>query len=115
MPMIRTLLRLALWLAVFAAMAVQAQPVAKVTVFANGSIELDGRRVTVAALDDALRALATKSGVVWYHRESPAAKPHPNAGLVIQTIVKHRLPVSMSAKPDFSDYVDQNGVSRPRE
>jgi hypothetical protein len=29
-------------------------------------------------------------------------------------IIKHQLPVSMSAKPDFSDYVDKDGVSRPR-
>jgi hypothetical protein len=25
-----------------------------------------------------------------------------------------QLPVSMSAKPDFSDWVDDKGVSRPR-
>jgi hypothetical protein len=113
--MTRRLLRLILAVAMLAAMAVQAQPVAKIAVFSNGAIELDGRRVTVEALDDALRALSGRSGVVWYHRENPAAEPHRNAGLVIQAIVKHRLPVSMSAKPDFSDYVDQNGVSRPRK
>jgi hypothetical protein len=33
---------------------------------------------------------------------------------VIQLIIKHQLPVSMSTEPDFSDYVDDKGVSRPR-
>lgn len=92
-----------------------AQPVAKVAVFANGSIELDGKKVSTSALDESLRLHATKSGVVWYHRENPAGQPHPNADVVVQTIIRHRLPVSMSTKPDFSDYVDQNGVVRPRK
>jgi hypothetical protein len=29
-------------------------------------------------------------------------------------IIKHQLAVSMSSKPDSSDYVDKDGVSRPR-
>jgi hypothetical protein len=33
----------------------------------------------------------------------------------VQLIIKYKLPVSMSAKPDFSDYVDAKGVSRPRK
>jgi hypothetical protein len=52
--------------------------------------------------------------VVWYHRENPAGEPPPQGTAVIQLIIKHRLPVSMSTKPDFSDYVDDKGVSRPR-
>lgn len=91
-----------------------AQPVAKVAVYANGSIELNGRRVSATDLDSGLRLHAGKAGVVWYHRENPAAEPHPNADVVVQTIIRHRLPVSMSTKPDFSDYVDAGGVSRPR-
>ena len=40
--------------------------------------------------------------------------PPPQGQAVIQLIIKHQLPVSMSTKPDFSDYVDDKGVSRPR-
>ena len=28
--------------------------------------------------------------------------------------IKYRLPISMSSKPDFSDYIDGSGQSRPR-
>jgi hypothetical protein len=52
--------------------------------------------------------------VVWYHRENPASEPPSQGQAVIQLIIKHQLPVSMSTKPDFSDYVDDKGVSRPR-
>jgi hypothetical protein len=34
---------------------------------------------------------------------------------VVELVVKHRLPISMSTKPDFSDYVDGDGTSRPRK
>jgi hypothetical protein len=30
-------------------------------------------------------------------------------------IIERKLPVSMSTKPDFSDYVDEQGKSRPRK
>lgn len=43
-----------------------------------------------------------------------ASEPPPPGTAVIQLIIKHQLPVSMSTKPDFSDYVDDKGVSRPR-
>lgn len=97
-----------------AAASCLAQPVARVTVYANGGIELDGRRISAAELDAGLRQHAARSGVVWYHRERPTAEPHPNADIVVQSIIRHRLPVSLSTRPDFSDYVDAGGVSRPR-
>jgi len=89
-------------------------PVARIAVFANGTIELNGQRIAVAALDQEIKGLAAQSGVVWYYREHALGDPHPNATTVIQTIIRHRLPISMSTKPDFSDYVDQDGTSRPR-
>ena len=50
-----------------------------------------------------MRALATLALTV------SLAPPAPGAERVA-----HQLPVSMSTKPDFSDYVDSQGVSRPR-
>jgi len=111
-PLIKALAAIALTVATA---TTAAQPVAKIRVFANGSFEVNGRKVSPAALDEALRAHAAQSGVVWYYRENPLAEPHPNADIVVQTIIRHRLPVSMSTKPDFSDYVDENRVSRPRK
>jgi hypothetical protein len=91
-----------------------AERVARIAVFSSGAVQLDGRPTTLPALDEQLRKLKADGGVVWYHRENPASEPPPQGTAVIQMIIKHQLPVSMSAKPDFSDYVDDKGVSRPR-
>ena len=91
-----------------------AERVAKVAVFSSGAVQLDGRPTTLPALDEELKKLKTDNGVVWYHRQNPASEPPPQGTAVIQMIIKHKLPVSMSARPDFSDYVDEKGVSRPR-
>jgi hypothetical protein len=94
--------------------AADAEPVARVTVTASGAVLLDGRPTTLPALDARLRSLKAAGGAVWYHRENPAAEPPPQGNAVVQMIIKHRLPVSMSSRPDFSDWIDDKGVSRPR-
>lgn len=91
-----------------------AERVAKVAVFSSGAVHLDGRPITLPTLDQELGKLKAENGVVWYHRQNPASEPPPQGTAVIQMIIKHRLPVSMSSKPDFSDWVDEKGVSRPR-
>jgi hypothetical protein len=88
--------------------------IAKVTVQASGTVLLDGKPTTLPALEERFRALKAANGSVWYHRENPATEPPPQGTAVVQLIIKYQLPVSMSAKPDFSDYVDDKGVSRPR-
>jgi hypothetical protein len=112
--MIRSLLAGFLVAALLAPPAWGAERVARITVFSSGAVQLDGRPTTLPALDEDLRKLKADGGVVWYHRENPASEPPPQGTAVIQLIIKHRLPVSMSARPDFSDYVDEQGVSRPR-
>jgi hypothetical protein len=94
--------------------AVSGEPVAKVTVLESGAVLLDGRPTTLPALEERLKALKAANGAVWYHRQNPASEPPPQGTAVVQLIIKHQLPVSMSAKPDFSDYVDKDGVSHPR-
>ena len=94
--------------------AAAAERVARIAVFSSGAVHLDGRPTSLPTLDEELRKLKADNGVVWYHRENPASEPPPQGNAVIQMIIKHRLPVSMSAKPDFSDWVDEKGVSRPR-
>ena len=88
--------------------------VAKITVLASGQLLLNGKPSDMNAVDAALSELKTKKGEVWYHRQNPQSEPHPNAMAVIQLVMKHHLPISMSSKPDFSDYVDRDGRSRPR-
>ena len=88
--------------------------VARVTVMASGVVLLDGKPTTMPALEERLKTLEAANGAVWYHRENPAAEPPPQGPAVVQLIIKYKLPVSMSTRPDFSDYVDDKGLSRPR-
>jgi hypothetical protein len=91
-----------------------AERVARIAVFSSGAVHLDGRPTTLPALDQELAKLKADNGAVWYHRQNPASEPPPQGTAVIQMIIKHQLPVSMSSRPDFLDYVDSQGVSRPR-
>jgi hypothetical protein len=86
-----------------------------VSALSSGSLLLNGKQSDLKTIDAELRRLKTENGEVWYYRENPQAEPHPNAMAVIQLVMKHQLPISMSTKADFSDYVDQDGRSRPRK
>jgi hypothetical protein len=89
--------------------------VLKISVLTSGEILLDGRPIDLERLDPALEAAKAENRTVWYHREAPGKEPPPRAMDVIQRIVKHKLPISISSKPDFSDYIDAKGVSHPRQ
>jgi hypothetical protein len=93
--------------------AVQGNKVVKVKVTAGGEITADGQPVTLEQLAVKLADLKQAGGEVWYHRENPAGEPHPNAMKVIELVANNKLPVKLSAKPDFSDAVDEKGVSHP--
>ena len=86
----------------------------KLSVLASGAVLLDGKPIDLDALEQALQSADKETTQVWYHREAAGQEPHPVAKTVIQLVVKHKLRVSLSSKPDFSDYVDSKGVSHPR-
>src|SRR4051794_128212 len=88
----------------------------KISVLASGAILLDGKPMEFEQLDAALQAAKQRNGnaQVWYYREAGGAQPPPQARAVIQRIVQYKLAISLSSKPDFSDWVDAKGVSRPR-
>lgn len=89
--------------------------VLKIAVMRDGSITADGTTTTIDALASKLTDLATKKGVVWYYREAAEGEPHPNATKVIEAIIEHRLAISLSSKPDFSDVIGADGKSYPRQ
>ena len=93
------------------------EKVLKVAVLSNGDVLLGGQKVSLADLDHAMRKGASERSVVWYHRENPAGEPPAAAEEVMKLIVSHRLPVHLSARPDFSDSVasspDLEGLFRP--
>jgi hypothetical protein len=76
----------------------------KISVLANGAVQLDGAPV---ALDELARAMdaAGEGAVVWYYRENAADEAPPSAQEVMASITSRRLPVRLSTKADFSDTV----------
>jgi hypothetical protein len=91
------------------------RPIARVSVLANGKLLLNDRVTSIAELTAALGTLKKQRGLVWYYRENANAEPTAQATEVINLIVEYQLPVSMSSKADFADYIDENGQSRPRQ
>jgi hypothetical protein len=89
--------------------------IARVSALASGQLLLNGQPVDLQTLDAALKALKAEHGIVWYYRQDPDHEPPPQATEAIGLVVKHQLPVSMSAKSDFSDVVEADGSSRPRD
>lgn len=91
------------------------RPELQIQAKADGSLVVDGKPCTLADLDQRLGELAKANGEVWWYREDPASEPAADVKEAFRLIVqKHRLPVGISTKPDFSDSLDRNGVSRPR-
>jgi hypothetical protein len=89
--------------------------VGRVTLTAAGEIFYENERVTLPQLEGRLRKLEQENGVVMYYRANPAGDPPAGAREVFETLVAAELPISLSSKPDFSDYIDEDGNSRPRE
>ncbi len=89
-------------------------PGIRIKVLADGSLLADDQPVTITHLDQRFADLARGGGVVWYYREAGESDPPPVAMEVMELVVKHQLPITMSSRPDFSDAIDDQGRSRPR-
>lgn len=95
------------------------KPNLKISVRQTGDILADGQKTTLADLENRLKLLKEKEGVVFYYREEPKTNPPPEdpppqAMQIMNLIIKAGLPVTFSSKPDFSDYVGADGQSHPR-
>lgn len=90
----------------------------KVSVLANGDLLIDGVKSDFDTLDQRLDQIVKAKGAVWYYREAagtaPTAADSATIDKTIKLIIKHRAPVSLSSKPDFSDTIDDRGNSTPR-
>src|ERR1700687_3920886 len=89
-------------------------PILKVSVLISGAVLLDGEPVSLEALDARLQSLKPQRPAVWYYREAAGGEPPAEAMQVMKLVVDNRLPISLSSKADFSDYVDLKGVSHLR-
>lgn len=95
--------------------AAQGNRVIKVKVTTGGDITADGQPVTLEQLARKFADLKKADGEVWYHRDNPTGEPHPNAMKVIELVAENSLPVKLSSRPDFTDAVDDSGVSHPNK
>lgn len=91
------------------------EQILKISVLSTNIVLLNGKKVGPNEMMSALSEAKKRNGVVWYYRENPEEEPPPAASQVIQIVIDNKLPISMSTKPDFSDYVDENGNSKPRQ
>lgn len=91
------------------------KPVMKISVFQSGKILLDGKESSMAQLEESLNQLKRKGGAVWYFREAGQQPAPPVAMQVVKMVVVKGLPITLSSKPDFSDYIGEDGQPHLRK
>jgi hypothetical protein len=79
--------------------------VLKLSVHANGDLLLNGEPATMVQIQPAIENLAKEGGIIWYYRENSAEGPPPATKEILDLVVKYRLPIRLSSKPDFSDSI----------
>jgi hypothetical protein len=87
----------------------------RISVLASGAILLNGEAVTLDSLEATLAAAKEENCLILYYRENPES---PTAAVesmkVVQLVGKYKLPISLSSKADFSNYIDTFGQSHER-
>ena len=91
------------------------KPVLKISVFQSGKILLDGKESTIAQVEESLNQLKKEDGVVWYFREAGQQAAPPVAMQIVKMVVAKRLQITLSSKPDFSDYIGEDGQPHLRK
>lgn len=82
---------------------------ARIQALRSGVIILDGKQTSLGELRETLAN--AKGAAVWYYRESPNDEPTPSQLETFKAIMDAGLPIRVSSKPDFSDYIDASGKS----
>ena len=98
-----------------AEMKMEKNPVVRISVLTSGKVLVDGKESNLSEVRKALGRARSEKGVVWYYRENGKGEPPQQAMEVIKLVIENKLPISMSSKPDFSDYIDDKGQSQPRK
>ena len=96
-------------------MKAEKNPVLRISVLASGKLVLNGMESNLPEVKEALGKARSEKAVVWYYREGGKGEPPQQAVEVIKLVIENNLPISMSSKPDFSDYIDDKGQSHPRK
>ena len=102
---------MAMWLGLGEAVAME---LIHVQALRSGVIKVDGSPVTPSGLSTALAQIKAKKGAVLYDREGPNQEPTDRQLEAFKEIISASVPLSLSSKPDFSDVIQPDGSSRPR-
>lgn len=86
----------------------------KVGVMKNGDILINGNKSNLKQLKEEFIKLQEKKGEVWYYREAGEGEPPAIIYKVMDILAECKLPITFSSKPDYSDYVGEDGISHPR-
>jgi hypothetical protein len=96
-------------------MKAQKNPVLRISVLTSGKVLLNETESSLPEIKKALCNAKSEKAGVWYYRESSLGEPPQQAMEVLNLVMENDLPISMSSKPDFSDYIDEKGQSHPRK
>ena len=88
--------------------------VIRIQIMQNGPLLLDGKPSTIADVRAAVERAKEGKLAVWYYRENADAPATDSQMEALKIITDAGVPVSLSTKADFSDYVGEDGRSRPR-
>jgi hypothetical protein len=88
-------------------------PILKISVLSSGNLLLNGKPSKLEIIESKFKK--HKNASVWYYRENSSQEPPPISAQVIKLVIDNKLSISLSTKPDFSDYVNENGISQPRK
>lgn len=80
--------------------------VLKVYVEKNGTIFANGTQVTIDELDNQLKQLKEKNGVVWYSRDNLSDDPSREAMAAVNIILQYELSVKFYADKNFTKAAD---------
>ena len=87
----------------------------KISILQSGKVLVNSNESSLQDIEKRLLEIKDKNGVVWYYRENPQEEPTDIAMKIIELVVKYKVPISFSSKPDFSDTIDEHGASHPRK
>jgi len=96
-------------------MKTEKKTIVRLSVLMTGKVLLDGKESNLSEIKRALGRAKSEKDMVWYYRENGKGEPPPQAMEVMKLVIENNLPISMSSKPDFSDYIDDKGQSRLRK
>ena len=79
-----------------------------------GPLLVDGKPGTIADVRAAVERAKEGKFAIWYYRENAGTPATDSQMEVLKIITDAGIPISLSTKADFSDYVGEDGRSRPR-